>query len=295
MGNIENFFKNKKENNSEIYLPMETKKEPKKEELTKESRSTSWKIWIGVPVLIIVLGSVGSAGYFYRQYKKAVANPSAAAQDEARSIVEKIGKFMVLPDEQPTMATVADKDKLKGQMFFSSAENGDKVLIFAKSQKAILYRPSTGKVIEVASLSGQAAPAAAASATDTTTSNSSSIVSGSQPAPDLTLPPNATSNTNQAAMTNEQVKIAVYNGSNIKGLAQTLTKEIAGMPNIQVTDKTNAKGNYTDNLVIDITGGNGAVAQQIADKIGGTVGSLPAAETKPDGADVLVIGGKIKN
>jgi hypothetical protein len=235
---------------------------------------------------------MGSAGYFYWQYKKAVASPSAAAQDEAKSIMEKIGKFMVLPDEQPTLATVADQDKLKDQMFFSSAENGDKVLIFSKSQKAILYRPSIGKIIEVASLSGQTAPASTAPAADTPNDTTAATTGNPQSAPDLSLPPNAASNTSPAAVATGPVKVAIFNGSSIKGLAQTLAGEIADISNIQVTDKTNAKGNYTDDLVVDITGSNSDVAQKIADKIGGTVGSLPAAETKPDGADVLVIGGK---
>jgi hypothetical protein len=55
-----------------------------------------------------------------------------------------------LPAEQPTVATVSDITKLKDQAFFNNAKNGDKVLIFKNTKKAIIYRPSTNQIIEIA-------------------------------------------------------------------------------------------------------------------------------------------------
>jgi len=84
--------------------------------------------------------------------KKAV-DPDVAIEKEIKSLTETIGKFMELPaDEQPTLATVTDRAKLKGQEFFAKAENGDKLLVYPKAGKAILYRPSTGKIIEATNL-----------------------------------------------------------------------------------------------------------------------------------------------
>jgi hypothetical protein len=65
-------------------------------------------------------------------------------------ILEKVGKLIDIPNETPTVATVSDVTKLTGQEFFAKAQNGDKVIIFPKAQKAILYRPGTNKIIEVA-------------------------------------------------------------------------------------------------------------------------------------------------
>lgn len=72
--------------------------------------------------------------------------------DEAQKLTGEIGKYIELPNEAPTVVTVADANKVKGQTFFVAAQDGDKVLLFAKAGKAILYRPSTKKVIEMASI-----------------------------------------------------------------------------------------------------------------------------------------------
>ncbi len=61
---------------------------------------------------------------------------------------------MLLPEgETPTVATVSDLKPLKGQAFFAHATVGDKVLIYASAQKAILYNPRDKKIIEVAPIS----------------------------------------------------------------------------------------------------------------------------------------------
>jgi len=73
-----------------------------------------------------------------------------------------VGKLMVLPEgETPTIATVSDPDKLKDQAFFAHAKTGDKVLIYAKAKKAILYSPTDNRIVEVAAIDLGGTPAAA--------------------------------------------------------------------------------------------------------------------------------------
>ncbi len=67
-------------------------------------------------------------------------------------LVEEIGSHILLPDEVPTIATVSDVSLLADQPFFAHAKNGDKVLLFRVSNKAVLYDPEAKKVLEMGSL-----------------------------------------------------------------------------------------------------------------------------------------------
>ena len=112
------------------------------------------KIVLIVLAAVVFLGAIGTAGYFYIQNKKISQNPDAAAQAETAKLVATVGKLISLPtDETPSVATVTDKTKLADQPFFSKSENGDKVLIYTNAKKAILFRPSTDKIIEVMPIS----------------------------------------------------------------------------------------------------------------------------------------------
>ena len=106
--------------------------------------------------LIILLIAAGAGGtyYFFTKYKDAkfaLDNPEVIALNEVKAITDKLGQLIELPsDEEPSVATVLDKEKLMDQAFFAKSENGDKVVIYTKASKAILYRESINKIIEVA-------------------------------------------------------------------------------------------------------------------------------------------------
>lgn len=85
-----------------------------------------------------------------REARQAVQMP---APDETAALVAEVGKLIRLPeDETPTVATVSDPEKLREQAFFKNASEGDKVLIYTRSKKAILYSPTLKQIIEVANV-----------------------------------------------------------------------------------------------------------------------------------------------
>lgn len=133
------------------------------------------KVYVIVAALVVVL-AVG--GYFgYKQYdslkkeNQKLSNPQEAAKAETERIKSEIAALIEVPtDEEPTVATVVDPAKLGNQEFFKKAQKDDRVVIYAKAKKAILYRPSTKKIVEVAPLNigqtqGTAAPATTPAAT----------------------------------------------------------------------------------------------------------------------------------
>lgn len=116
-------------------------------------------------LLVVLLASLGGNYYLWdkstkkeAEVKKLMKDPNAVAKKEAEDTTAMVGKLMTLPkDEKPTIATIADKKKIdvKQQPFFTNAANGDKVLLYVKAKKAILYRPSNNKIIEVGTLNVQ--------------------------------------------------------------------------------------------------------------------------------------------
>jgi flagellar basal body-associated protein FliL len=114
----------------------------------------------GLKLIILILGAllvifcIAGMIFFYNEYQELKNNPTAAVKQETVILVEDVNKLMVLPKgEDPTVATVTDKDKLSSQTFFKDAQNGDKLLAYTIAQKAILYRPSIKKIINIAPFS----------------------------------------------------------------------------------------------------------------------------------------------
>lgn len=122
-------------------------------------------IWVAlIAVLAVAAIAVFASLYWRSQSQLKEANqklqeqqndPAAAVRDENKALVEKVGQLMVLPkNELPTVATVSDLDKLKGQAFFEQAKLGDKVLIYSQAKQAILYRPTSNQIVTFAPLIG---------------------------------------------------------------------------------------------------------------------------------------------
>jgi len=110
----------------------------------------NWKKIAGGLILIAVVIWL-AYGYVTtkNQLEQAKNSPSTAGQTQTQQLISKVGQLVDLPPgETPTIATVNDASKLKSQAFFANAKDGDKVLIYSKAGKGVLYRPSTDKVIE---------------------------------------------------------------------------------------------------------------------------------------------------
>lgn len=113
------------------------------------------KSYLLILVLVLLIGVGSVLGYrAYDNQRKEIqrlSNPQESAKAESERIKEEVSRLIELPaDEDPTIATVVDSTKLSNQAFFANAQNGDRVVMYAKAKKAVLYRPSTQKIIEVA-------------------------------------------------------------------------------------------------------------------------------------------------
>lgn len=69
------------------------------------------------------------------------------------TLIQRINNLIRLDtNEIPVVMTVSNLSKLENQPFFSSAIIGDKVLMYKKIKKVIIYRPSTDQIIEIGPL-----------------------------------------------------------------------------------------------------------------------------------------------
>ena len=232
----------------------------------------------------VVLAGVGSL-YFYIRHMRmetgqgpdaaqvtGAADNAGQIQNDLQATKAAVERLMELPaGEEPVLATVTDAEKIRTQKFFDKAQNGDRVLIYKENQKLILYRPAINKIIEVSQTS-------ALEAKESSADQSTQAAGDAAPAVD------------EAVATESPVRVAVYNGSTIKGLAKKIGGTVALLPGTAIVQTVNATGNYTKTSVIDLSGSHSELAQKIAESLGGEIGTLPEEEKAPE-ADILVIGG----
>lgn len=237
--------------------------------------------WIVLIVLILVSGVGVAAAYQYRrvtseltQIKETPTGGQLTDERQRELITEVAAKIMLPADEKPTVAVVSDINRLKDQQFFSSGQNGDVVLIYMNSRKAILYRPAEKKIIEVAPVN---------------LSNNEASISGEQVAGATATEPTGTQVSPTPATMAET--FALRNGTNITGLARSFEDGlVAQFPNATVIERANAANrNYATTVVVDVSGTKPAIAAQIASALGITTGPLPPGEVAPTNADFLVI------
>lgn len=226
-----------------------------------------------IALIAIFLVGVGVGVYFYLQStgQGSIIGNTANKNDEVRILVEKVGKLYDLPQgEVPTIATVSDIAKLSQQEFFKRAQNGDKVLIYTKAKKAILYRPSTNKIIEIGPVN-----------IDETQANQQATGSAQ---PGVGSPTPA-----------KELRVALYNGTTTTGLTRRLETRLGTYKDVAtevVTRENAAKQDYTQTVVIDLANGrNKDAASKLSSLIKGSrvVNAVPAGEPKPTNTDILII------
>ncbi len=186
-----------------------------------------------------------------------VSLPKADPTEEAKKVAAQVGKLIKLPDgEIPTVVSVVDINKLKDQPFFRNGKNGDKLLIFAASGRAILYDPKANLIIEVGPL--------------------------------INNNPSSSQQQGQAA------KIALKNGTGVAGLTNKVEGTIKkSFPSANVVSKDNANNtSYDKTIVVALSDVARGAADNLAKVLNASVSSLPPGEDRPAGVEILVIIGK---
>lgn len=238
------------------------------EETSSSKKGFPYKIFLIAAVVIAVISFLSITGilvYKTPYIQELLGKRSTDATDVA-SVVDEVSEVVLLPsDEEPTFATVSDVTKLSDQEFFNNAENGDIVLIYEKAKKAFLYRPSVRQLIEIGPVTTQEGEAAVAGA-------------------ETSVSPTST----------EPARVLLRNGTSVSGLTRSIETQL-GQKGIEfeLAGRENASRNdYEQTIVVDVSGTQSAMAQELAKALGASVGSLPEGENTPTNSDILVILGQ---
>lgn len=147
--------------------------------------------------LAIATGVAGAVIAIYAYNRVGITNslniPIIAESDrlttkEIEALVEKMSQISVLPeDETPTVLTVSDLTKLHSNPFFQNAKLKDKIVIFKKAGRIVLYDPLAHKIVNMGPYSESpqeaspaAQPAPQTSSPDASPSPSESTPSGNE-------------------------------------------------------------------------------------------------------------------
>lgn len=104
-------------------------------------------------IFLFIIIIVFLIGYFYFKINKFKNQTNIDNAKEIKQLISKINQIYLSPEgEIPTVATVTDPEVLKEKLFFTLAQKGDKVFIYSHFGKAVLYRPSINKIVEIVSV-----------------------------------------------------------------------------------------------------------------------------------------------
>lgn len=132
--------------------------------MLKSTRNYKIAMSIIAAVVVALIVAIGYQWWTISSIKSTQDGNTDSAQ-QIQKVVDEASKIAVLPSETPTLATVSDQTKLADQEFFSDARDGDKVLMYTTARKAIIYRESENKIVNM----GPIAITSEETDTDTTT------------------------------------------------------------------------------------------------------------------------------
>lgn len=108
-------------------------------------------LWQQVPKTIIIALAAGAflvvAGFLAWQSFLKPKDQIAENQATLQRVKGQAGAIFMLPEGDPVLIQIKDKQKLSGQPFYEKAEDGDYVLVYEKAKYAIIFREKTKQVI----------------------------------------------------------------------------------------------------------------------------------------------------
>lgn len=205
-------------------------------------------------IIAAILGLIliGFGGYYFiKSYFELKAFKDERDVDRYKSM---LSKHLMLPKEEPIIASVKDVDKLKQeQPFYRNAINGDKVFIW--KDKAVIYRPEEDRIIDFG----------------------------------IIIPKKtATQQPQTSRVVNITVMKGASNGSKADDILNLLgSKQYQGISLALTSSKEAAT--YKKTVIVDRSGENSELVQNLATELDGSVQTtIPVNEKVDTSADIVI-------
>lgn len=106
-------------------------------------------------IIFVLLILTAFLGLSYLTLLKETNNDNQQNAQVAGTLVEKVARLTVIPEGDPTIATVEDIETLETEspLIYKDAQNGDIVLIYSK--KMYIYRESEDKIINIVPIANE--------------------------------------------------------------------------------------------------------------------------------------------
>lgn len=197
---------------------------------TSKSKSSSGGSQQKLIIIILILFVIAAGGFIwaynnYRQSQKVIQElrnkqqGQQMTEEQRQKLLSRVKKHMVLPEEQPAIISINNpKELAKREDFFKPAQENDLLLLYRN--KAILYRSSTDKIVDV------------------------------QPVRTPNTSTQQRRRTNTSTQTNS-ISVDVRNGGAASGSASELAERLEKRPQYTVTNVGNAAtSTYRENILI---------------------------------------------
>lgn len=264
-------------------------KKPKEEKETKTKETGGFLKKMIMAVLFVAL-AIGGSFLLWQNYQlrarasdvEANSEQQELNEEEVQVLLNKVAEHIVLPaEEEPTIATIVDAEKLsQEQAFYSDVIDGDKVLIYMNAQKAIIYRESEDKLVNVGPIY-----------TNQQANKEQENIDNNQ---EEILDEDANEENEEVIeQSEESLTIEIRNGSRTAGVAGNMQTELSVYDEFDVIDIGDAKvKSYEELYLIDLTEGNKeAQLQALADELAvEPIKEIPAGESESEAEVLIIIG-----
>jgi len=182
------------------------------------------------------------------------APSSGSDKQEMIKVRDSVSKLVILPTgEDPTLATVTDKNSLTDNFLKTNAENGDKILVYITAKKVYIYRPSINKIVNIGPLT---------------------IDASASEAKGIRVLVRTGNNKQPITQDIKSQIIQNYKSATVAPIEQA------------------ARQDYPSTIVIDLTEGDKYdLVTNMMQLLNAQRGILPQGEAKPDNVDILIITG----